>query len=839
MGTTRDPSPAPPPSERHPGVMLSVQEIEAVQARVRTDPVAEKSFTVLLAAVQAARDIDPETLQFDALNQMAEDAAFVYAVQGEDWPFELSRKLLMAQTMRFSYEVAQHRIPPGPFGHGTWVLSPLIAYDVLASELSITERNIIRERLFLKAADFFSAISYYDNNFQIFLNIGKAAIGLMFEMPDLVETALNAPFGLLDQLGRCILDDGNYAEGTCRYSYAVARSVAMLLRTCLRNGIDLRHAVLPSSSAGGDPPYPGCPGGSVRKTVKLLFDAPIYRMFPGGREASLNDCSYWVSVTQAEIWDLAWRLYEDPQYAAVLNLIARVAPDRLEYRHAFFYRNDDLPNVELDRSTRQFAPRGWCVDGSSVFGEMGYAMLDGEGELDVFFKCGLFGGAHGHADSLNVIMATPDRMLAFDHGTIGGYGAAQRGYAQQTIAHNTITVDQRSQGYWFAEDIKGFSHPVWPYHVDGPGKPMRGELLDFQVRPGLRLVRGKNDNCYPGVCLDRTLMLFDDYVLDVFWAESDDLHTYDWALYVDGDRIEANTKLTELSTPLGFDWGYRSLDELQTCEGLDAQADREEEEVQIALLSEDGTGLCVTTARPLLWPVRTDTGIYQAMGEHTSVTRFVVAKKFPHDQPINPGSADPSALIQRRRARTTCFVNAIEYAHNNMIWIESVKLLPVFVGREPIPLREAEAVVIGGAERRDIVLRTGRDGAKSLPEVGVQTDARVCVFSTDGKGFRRLTLLSGRRVEREDVAVVSSTEALDLCALRRSTDELELNVESRWVATLTVPIGKLRIGQPTGVTRVDPSHATSCALKGGELVCRVSPGRTVVKIGLAADSGRH
>jgi hypothetical protein len=73
---------------------------------------------------------------------------------------------------------------------------------------------------------------------------------------------------------------------------------------------------------------------------------------------------------------------------------------------------------------------------------------------------------------------------------------------------------------------------IW--RSDSSSEPTDGELELFQPGDHFQACRVYNTNVYPGVRLDRTVILTSQYFLDVFRALSEDLHQYDYAMHVLG-----------------------------------------------------------------------------------------------------------------------------------------------------------------------------------------------------------------------------------------------------------------------------------------------------------------
>jgi len=103
----------------------------------------------------------------------------------------------------------------------------------------------------------------------------------------------------------------------------------------------------------------------------------------------------------------------------------------------------------------------------------------------------------------------------------------QRELNRTTVCHNTLMVD-------------GAQH-------NGVGENL--SLLDFRRTPKLKTatIADLKGLVYPGVRLQRTVEVTDDYVLDVFQATSDEEHTYDWLFHAIDD--EGKTRIYGGFTP--------------------------------------------------------------------------------------------------------------------------------------------------------------------------------------------------------------------------------------------------------------------------------------------------
>lgn len=158
----------------------------------------------------------------------------------------------------------------------------------------------------------------------------------------------------------------------------------------------------------------------------------------------------------------------------------------------------------------------------------------------VNFTWGPYGSGHDHPDRLGIVVYGQGRIVCPDAGSWGYDNPMHLTWANQTIAHNTLTVDEVSQY------PQGSSNSIWASERE---HEVTGVLRRYQSDDHLRLVRVTCDTAYAGVLMDRTLILADRYLLDVFRATSDEEHTYDLALHGVG---EITTDFATEAAPQGW-----------------------------------------------------------------------------------------------------------------------------------------------------------------------------------------------------------------------------------------------------------------------------------------------
>ena len=136
------------------------------------------------------------------------------------------------------------------------------------------------------------------------------------------------------------------------------------------------------------------------------------------------------------------------------------------------------------------------------------------------------GGGHQHADRLNLITYSRDRMLSGEKRTRYD-DPDQRTYSGASYAHNTVTVDETSQ-------VHGNS-------LEGARIPHLETFVDLPV---VQIAEARGDRVYEQTSIYRRLLCqFDEYLVDIFRVEGGTMH--DWFFHGVGERPEVSTPLEE------------------------------------------------------------------------------------------------------------------------------------------------------------------------------------------------------------------------------------------------------------------------------------------------------
>ena len=205
-------------------------------------------------------------------------------------------------------------------------------------------------------------------------------------------------------------------------------------------------------------------------------------------------------------------------------------------------------------------------DGSS--GDEGGLAVLRVNTTELLYKFTSHGLSHGHYDKLSYMYYVNGDEMVQDYGLArfvnveqkngGGYLKENTTWAKQTVAHNTLVVDEKSQ-------FGGIYKLASSHYPD---------LLFQNINnQEYKVVSAVEKNAYPGVVFQRTFFVVKDdnlhnpLVVDVLHITADEQHQYDVPFYYLGQPMEHNIDFTfaKQLQPMGNAHGYQHI--WQTAKG--------------------------------------------------------------------------------------------------------------------------------------------------------------------------------------------------------------------------------------------------------------------------------
>ncbi|MDF7799286.1 hypothetical protein P4C99_07405 [Pontiellaceae bacterium B1224] len=371
----------------------------------------------------------------------------------------------------------------------------------------------------------------------------------------LVEELLYAPTGIYQQFIHGVMSDGWWYECAVGYNLWVASEFSEIGIALLPWGINFideempigptqYFALLPERRVPGLFGMDFMKWGPLAKNsvnIKDMWDAMIPFLDYRGVMFAVNDATE-MKVT-GDRYELAYYLYRDPEYAAVINRGTE---------RSLLYGVPDLPNVTSEKMKE-----------SAYADNIGIVQLRSQAEdreqreqIQATLHYGSHGGHHGHFDRTGFLnMMRYGR--SFYNPEMIWYGYASYLYkflVQTSMTKNMVVVDQKMQEpkesfrtFYYTGDMlqavaveseARWSHP-----------PYGGMLYDGLETDFAKKVEADNRSIYipenapayaevtgytEPVLQRRLMVMMDDYIVLADYLKAEQEHTFDWLFHVKG-----------------------------------------------------------------------------------------------------------------------------------------------------------------------------------------------------------------------------------------------------------------------------------------------------------------
>ncbi|PYF77003.1 heparinase II/III domain-containing protein [Pedobacter nutrimenti] len=555
----------------HPNIMLSKANVPAVRKGVQNYPLlktsynkvkseADKALKTIINVPQPKDGGGGATHEQHKKNYLAIlNCGLAYQISGDQKYADYISKLLLTYAAEYEKWPLHPKRKEGHEGGKifwqslndfVWQVYVIQGYDLVYDAISPSDRKTIETHLFLPMMKFFTVDC--KPTFDKIHNHGTwniAAVGMtgyVLNKPEYVQMAIkgsakDGKTGYLAQIDQLFSPDGYYTEGPYYQRYALLPFVIFakaiqnhqpelkifqyrnqLLSKAISTCLQLTYtdgAFFPINDAIKDKTY---------ESAELVYGV---------------DLAYADIKAQPELLDVAQKQREVIVSDAGLKVATDIAQGKAK---PFVY----TPQLITD------GPSG----NEGGLGILRYGNNDDQQCL--LFKAASQGMGHGHFDRLNILYydngveVFPDygaaRFINIEAKKGGDYLPENKTWAKQTIAHNTLVVDQSS-------NFKANADAAQQQHPD---------ILYFNADPNLQVISAKETNAYPGVEMLRTTALLKvkelekSLLLDVFQVHSAKDHQYDLPFWYKGHLVDASFKLngkTDNLKALGTKYGYEHL----------------------------------------------------------------------------------------------------------------------------------------------------------------------------------------------------------------------------------------------------------------------------------------
>lgn len=429
-----------------------------------------------------------------------------------------------------------------------WLVNSVQGYEQIRDTLDAATRERIDTEVFRRAAHFLSVDSSRTfnliHNHATWATAGVGMTGYVLGDDDLVEHALmgsnrDGATGFLRQTELLFSPDGYYTEGPYYQRYAL-----------------MPFMVFAGAIARNEPERDifGHRDGILRKallsTIQQTYDG---RFFP------FNDALKDKSLRTEELYQgvaIGYAITGDPTLLDIARWQGRtvISPEGLELSRA-------LAAGEAE----EFPFRSLLLSDGPEGDQGAVAILRSgaqPGHMALVAKNTSQGMGHGHFDKLTWQLYANGHEILRDYGAArflnieakagGRYLPENESWAKQTIAHNTLALDETSH---FGGDVD-IAEQIAPRQVM------------FSDTPGLQASSALIAGAYADTTMRRTLVMAEipglqfPIVVDFMSADAAASHQYDLPVHYTGHLMETgfeSTSYTQARPVLGEDEGYQHI----------------------------------------------------------------------------------------------------------------------------------------------------------------------------------------------------------------------------------------------------------------------------------------
>lgn len=428
-----------------------------------------------------------------------------------------------------------------------WLVYTSLAYDAVKDAISEKDQMFIQTNLFEPMVDYLSEQSPQTfnkiHNHGTWATAAVGMIGYVLDKQEWVEKALlgldkSGDAGFMKQLDELFSPEGYYNEGPYYQRFALMPFVlfaqAVETNQPERKIFEHRDGILLKA---------------INTTIQLSYNGLFF---------GINDAIKDKGIDTIELVHGVAIAYNITGETGLLTIAE-------EQQQTLLTGYGLQVAMDLDNGKATPYPFASINFGDGVKGDEGALVVMRQNQLEahqtLVFKATSQGLGHGHFDKLHWMFYNEGEEIVYDYGAArflnieakygGHYLPENKTYAKQTIAHNTLVVDEISH-------FKGSTKTGNQFHP---------ELLFSENDAEIQVASAKIDEAYDDVSFTRTQAMINTaegkvFVLDVLDVESQSTHQYDLPVHFIGQFIDSTVELkayTQSQKPLGNKNGYQHL----------------------------------------------------------------------------------------------------------------------------------------------------------------------------------------------------------------------------------------------------------------------------------------
>jgi oligo-alginate lyase len=556
---------------QHPITFFTKQEAAEVKNNLSKYPLLQRSFADMKRDVDGWTNVEVHVpVPKDQAGGYTHEAhksnyslmfyaGLLYNITGEKKYADLVRHILLkyaALNPTLKKHPAATSSSPGrifwqALNDANWLVYTGMAYDLVRNSFTPADRKTIEEGAFRPEVEYLTKDlrSWFDliHNHGVWACAGVGIVGIATDNKDYVDMALygtakDGKSGFIAQMDNLFSPDGYYTEGPYYARYAILPYY--IFANALRRA---KPALKIFEHRDG--------------ILQKALIAALQQTNIDGKFFPLNDALKDKDFTSSELVlaiNIAFDVYgKNEGMLAVAKKQGRVSLNNGGVAIAAALAKDTLKSNYYPYASVEYRDGVKGNEGGVSFLRTG----KNERLTSLIFKYTSHGLSHGHFDKLNISVYDRGNEILTDYGSVrfvnvdqkngGRYLPENDAYASQTIAHNTLVVDEASH-FNGNEKISQQHHPQKLYSSIGAQLPQVVSAIDT--------------SSYKNVRMHRTVYLVTDgmakFVVDLFDVRSPDEHQYDLPFHFNGQIIGTSFKYKAAANelkPLGTKNGYQFL----------------------------------------------------------------------------------------------------------------------------------------------------------------------------------------------------------------------------------------------------------------------------------------
>lgn len=392
------------------------------------------------------------------------------------------------------------RVHPQTLDESIWLIMMVQGLDCIKDTLTQEDIDFLEEKMLLPAALMIKDHQWGIHNICCWQASAYGLVGFFLNRADLIHPAIFGPKGFIAQCEQGITDDGQWYERAWGYHFYTVNALKPLAIAIQNTGI----VKLPDK-------------------LKAMYDAPIKFVTPTEQLPAFHDSGR-VAFSfrgMSRDYENAYAWWKDPKHGFI------VAQGKRNDQNTLLFGVTDLEMNRPDFQSENYADTGVVVMRSQSDKLKPKNIPSNYIALDY----GEHGGGHGHPDKLNFVLYGHNQIIAEDPGCIAYGNPAHGGWYRQTLSHNTLVVNGKSQA------------------------PATGQCLAFAQSDNAAICVTEAGPIYPGVVAYRALAMIGDVILDAMWTAADSSRDFEYPFHARG-ILETNAKADATATPEGdgYQW---------------------------------------------------------------------------------------------------------------------------------------------------------------------------------------------------------------------------------------------------------------------------------------------